>query len=326
MLGAKPSLLGQDPAAVLVFTASSAGFEAAKNFDAWYKQPHKYPYAIYAILVNSEKRPAEMLEEALRQRNFSFPLFITEDDLLEGKPVRILLLSGGAFRELPEFDATGVESRMNDLAAHSGLEAAAPATSEKDSASTGPGEKKSEARHYANRRYGFMIEFPPNWEFRAAQNGDGAVGKAPANSTLDFRAWGTPTFEETEQGMRRLNIKSYLAQHLEFIGESAKSQVSVDRKYVVHDDSNAEGRDYTYSYIKTGSGGEQQRMKGRIQLFELNGALKVANVEGPAQEFDRSEKMIEDYFYSFRPLLESGTAVMGPTPVPKALPRGVPVF
>jgi hypothetical protein len=158
-----------------------------------------------------------------------------------------------------------------------------------------------QAGEYVNRRFGFSVRFPANRAFVEAQNGDGAVSRPTDDDSLDFRVWGSDNTTDRSDGTGTMNMTEYLKRHLSFIAEEYQTQVSVDRKLVIQD-GDTEGRDYTYTYVKPSrQGGRGMPMRGRIQVFEVNGTFKMASVEGLISDFDRATDAIEQFMVGFQP-------------------------
>jgi hypothetical protein len=188
---------------------------------------------------------------------------------------------------------------------------------------------------YFNKRYGITVQFPPNWTYRIAKNGDGAVSKSPTGR-LDLRVWATPNETAVGGAAGKMTPKEYIEQFISALGEQNNTQVSVEQRLVVEDDE-LRGRDYAYTYSKQlegpEPGGATVRYRGRIQVFDAGGVLKAAGAEAPAREFDAAaNSVIEPFFLSFHPRIEtpegsagSGAAAPsrreGAAPVPTAPPE-----
>jgi hypothetical protein len=300
--GADASSLGIEPAAVLVIAGDSGEFEELVQFDQWFRQAHDYEYPIYAVAVVPADYSLDILEEVIVQLELKVPVFVTRSDVLRGEKARLLVLDRGEAQQLPGIDLPGLERRMNELAEAAGIvprggrtTAREPQTTATPATGTSP--------YYFNKRYTFSVRFPRGWTWKESQNGDGAVGVPESDRTrLDIRVWATPNSEAAEGQPGQMTIPGYLNRHFSFLKEEHNTNVEIERRFVVTD-NDQEGRDYTYSYTRPG-GRRGQQYRGRIQAFEHRGVFKVANVEGPADEFGASARMIEDFVLSFRPLGE----------------------
>ena len=307
LMDADPRVLEREPAAVLVFTADQSAFGALAEFDAWAQQPHRFDYAIYAVVPGQEGDTALVVEEILRQRNVRVPIFFTTSaDYLAGEPYKLLVLRGGGALQLTQFSLQDLERRMERASEDAGLEprslpvsdtvtsAGAPPAAG-DSATTAPRRPPGRKGVYNNTRYGFTVRFPDGWVYRESRSGDGAVGERTAGSSnMDLRVWATPNELAADGSPGKMTVRDYLTQHIEMLGQQEGTTVEVEARYVVREGF-SEGRDYTYSYRN--EDGEKRR--GRLQAIEVNGIFKVAAVEGPATEFDRNSSMIEDFIGSF---------------------------
>lgn len=306
--GATMTMAAADPAAVIVFSTDASSIEATKQFSAWQQQPHSYEYAIFGVVQVREDQPREMAEEVLNQRGIGFPVFSTRADLLQGQSSRVLLISRGEADRLASVDPAAIEARMNEYAAKAGAKPAAgsqPGAAASPPPSPASGESVSRDPVYANTRFDYSVQFPRGWEYRIADNKDGAVAKPPPGVNLDFRVWAAPNQEIAQGDPGKMTVVEYVNRHIAFISEDIKGRVDIDRKFIVRDD-NTEGRDYSYSYTRTAAepGKPAGRIRGRIQVFDSGGVFKVAGAEGPAAEFERSQEMIEDFIVSFKPALQ----------------------
>jgi hypothetical protein len=307
LLDSDARVLEREPAAVLVLAADQSAFGVLAEFDEWAQKPHRFDYAVYAVVPGQEGQSALVVEEILRQRKVRVPMFYTTSaDYLGGEPYKLLVLRGGGALQLSLFSLEELERRMNRASEDAGLEprllpsadamttpgaTAAPG----DEATTAPRRPPGRKGVYRNTRYGFSVRFPDGWVYRESRSGDGAVGERAAGpSKMDLRAWATPNELGPDGSPGKMTVRDYLTQHLEMLGEQEGTTVEVEARFVVREGF-SEGRDYTYSY--TNKDGEKRR--GRLQAIEADGVFKVAGVEGPAAEFDRSNRMIEEFIGSF---------------------------
>ncbi|MCX7717398.1 MAG: hypothetical protein N2111_03210 [Candidatus Sumerlaeaceae bacterium] len=307
LMDADPRVLEREPAAVLVFAADQSAFTALAEFDKWAQRPHRFDFAIYAVVPGREGDTALVVEEILRQRNVRVPIFFTTSaDYLAGEPYKLLVLRGGGALQLTRFSLEDLERRMERASEDAGLEPRSlPASDTQtspgsppasgDSATTAPRRPPGRKGVYNNSRFGFTVRFPDGWVYRESRSGDGAVGERVAGpSKMDMRVWATPNEFAADGSPGKMTVRDYLTQHIETLGQQEGATVEVEARYVVREGF-SEGRDYTYSY--TNKDGEKRR--GRLQAIEADGVFKVAAVEGPAAEFDRSSSMIEDFIGSF---------------------------
>jgi len=308
LFGANTSLLNSEPAAVIVFEATQENFDILSKFDAWARQPHQYDYPIYGVVVVSPDNPSDVVEEILRQRGLGFPIFASTRTTLDQDKFELLILYRGEARQLKRADFAEFEKQINKRAAQAGLvpkfgataTTATVSTSDQTSATSASAALRSGP--YNNSRFGFRVVFPKDYSYVVSANGDGAVGKAPAGSAMDMRVWAASDNADT-QG--RVDMADYIKQHLEYIRENATGEVTVERRLDV-EDGTYEGRDVIYSYSRRGDSANPQKalIRGRIQIFDVDNVFKCVGVEAPADEYGRSEKLIEEFVESFRPMNE----------------------
>lgn len=313
LFGAKPSLLNSEPAAVIVFQAVPDNFDILAKFDAWARQPRQYNYPIYGVAVTTAGNPSDVVEEILRQRGFGFPIFASKRTPIEEDKFELLILDRGEARQFKRADFEEFGKQLDKRAARAGLapKSGAAATSAVVSAaaqtSTASASSLRSGPHN-NTRYGFRVVFPKGYDYVVSANGDGAVGKAAAGSSMDLRAWAASNDADAQGKPGRLDIADYIRQHLDYIRENASGEVTVERRLEVQDDE-YEGRDIVYSYARASDSpspppGQQARMKGRIQIFEVDNVFKCVGVEAPANEFNRNGDTVEAFVESFRPMPE----------------------
>lgn len=325
MEGARLTQLDQEPAVVLIFAADANSVDATAQFDQWFRDPNRPRVNVYAISVGPQDTPFEVISEVLRQRGLQVPTFhLRGGNLLNGKEYRLLVLDRGGQirREFPTLDFAAVSAELGASGAASSTAITRTVTTTQTAVSIDGGpvatptpvpdgvvveDVTSNEPIYYNQRYGLTIQFPPNWTYRIAKNGDGAVCKSPTGR-LDLRVWATPNETATGGGAGKMTPKEYIEQFIGALGEQNNTQVSVDNRLVVEDDE-LRGRDYTYSYGKqlegVGAPGPTVRYRGRIQVFEAGGVLKAAGAEAPSREFDAaSNTVIEPFFLSFHPRIE----------------------
>lgn len=302
---ARTALLGLEPAAVLVFNPEG-GKEALRTFDDWFRQSHGYEYPIYAVAVLAEGGAPDVLEEVLFQMEVKVPVFHTRNDLLRGRPSMALILERGDAVVLENANAESLERQMTRVAEAAGFVPVTVTRPRTDTivttaAATPAASPATDAQSYYNRRYDYSVRFPAGWTYRESQNGDGAVGDPPEDSALDLRVWAVQntTNEDGEAGS--MTMPEYLTRHFSFIADDSGSRVAAERRLVVQD-GDLEGRDYTYSYMKSSARTRRSyQVRGRIAVFELRGIFRVVNAEGPAEEFARSTKLIDDFMLNFHP-------------------------
>lgn len=304
LLGAKTSVLGIEPACVLVISTTAPSLEASDKFELWAHSTHNYKYVIYGVVVVPPDQLPEVTEEVIRQRGFSFPMFQTHRDFLVGASYRALVVDRGTVQQIPSLDTAAMERVMGAVAARAGLIPTNPNAAPGDTSNTTePVTSSGSSGTYVNHRYNFAVDFPRGWKAREAQNQDGAVAKGPPDSKLDVRVWAVQNNEDASGNAGRLSLTDYMKKHIKYISEDAGAEVNLERRFVVHDDD-VEGRDYIYSYRKGGADGEGALMRGRVQVFESSGQFKAASAEGPAAEYDKNKEMIEQFIVSFRPRAE----------------------
>lgn len=323
MLGAEPQVLTADPAVVLIFSPTSQNADIVAKFDAWYRTEKPPNVIAFGIVSGTTEYPIDVVEEVLRQRDLKIPVFFTQSPL-EGTGDRVLVIQNARAKPVADVSAAGINAA---LTAPAGLAVATPRPAVSPATTILPDTTPATAEApppveagtpvttepvgsqplrrgrgtYTNERYGFTVTFPAGRTYIEAQNGDGALSKSPDTSSLDFRVWASSNSSTDEGRPGAMDMSEYLKRHLSFIAEEYATRVNVDRKFQIRDDA-IEGRDYTYTFVRTSpSTGRRYEVRGRIQVFEVNGVFKVANVEGDADEFDRRSAEIEQYMLSFEP-------------------------
>jgi hypothetical protein len=334
MAGARMAQLEAEPAAVLIFAADANSVDATAKFDQWFRDPNRPRVNAYAVSVGPEETPFEVISEVLRQRELQIPSFhVRGSNLLSGKEYRLLLLDrGGQVRK--EFDnldlaALNAELTSASTAPQASSQVSATATTTTISIDGGPAATPTPAPNgvvvedvnsnepiYYNQRFGMTVQFPPGWQYRIARNGDGAVCRAP-RGRLDLRVWAVPDTTAADGSAGQMSPSEYIQQFIKSLGEQNNTEADIDRRLVVEDDD-AKGRDYMYTYARLNEPGNPEagstRYRARIQVFELGGNLKVVGAEAPAREFDSvANSIIEPFFLSFHPRIETPEGGMPPT-------------
>lgn len=277
-----------EPAAAIIFSSSTAGIDAAQKFDAWQQQPRKHQYGLYGVVQLKSGPASEVVLEAIRQRELKMPLFRTSADLLQGADYSVMLMNAGRTESMSSIDLAKLEAR---LASMSGTAGEASVTTATASAAMRTG-------WYLNEKYGYEVEFPPDFSYVASRNGDGAIGSAPDGSSLQLRVWAVPNNTDTSGNTGTMTMPEYLRRHLSFVAEKAQTTLNLEKKYVVQDEG-MEGRDYLYRFTSSTDG--EPPTRGRIMVFETDGVFKVACAEAPDAEFGDRLGMIDRFFSSFRP-------------------------
>jgi hypothetical protein len=299
--GASMNVFGSEPAAVIVFSSDGEGIEAAAKFDAWARQSHMYDFPRFGVVIGAPDETTDILEEVLTQKDVKMPVFYTRAKLLHGGKFRILAIDRGEAQDHGSLDFGSLETKMNSLAdaAKKAPGTPTPVDSAVPTAAT-PTPASTKRLEYANTRYSFVVQFPPGWTYKAARNGDGAVGQAPTTSTLDVRVWAVPKSQASGVS-GETGVPDFVIAHLETLGKRAGTEVNIERKFIVRE-GEFEGRDYLYSYPEKAAGGEgskAQTRRGRIQAFDADGVYKVASAEGESAEFERNRSVIDAFLESF---------------------------
>jgi hypothetical protein len=151
---------------------------------------------------------------------------------------------------------------------------------------------------YENTRYRMSAEFPPEWTYQEARNGDGAVGNPPPRAHLNLRVWAIALNSSKDPF-------DYISESLDSLGLKYDSHVSVERKFVVKDDE-LQGADETYNYSRpprdSHPGAPPVLWLGRMQVFVVDSTVKAASAEAPASEFSAAQPLINSFFESFDPM------------------------
>lgn len=304
--GADESLLEVVPAACVIFTFRDENMENLQKFEEWYRQPRDYDYPVYGIMVVGASTPADLNAEVLRQQGITFPLFTTRFDILEGKRLRVALISGSRAVDI-RVDGARITEQMNRIAERAGLRPS-DGLAESHAGVFSPAETTATARarrrpaKYINSRYGFTARFPSGVEYKVSRTKDGAVTSGTPDSSLVYRAWGEEAAEALMTEDAANSPAEYIKLHLDLLAEEAEGEVKVDGKFVVRDEL-GEGRDYRYSWTTPKDRGGK-KMRGRIQVFAQNGVFKAAAVEGPAADFQKATSRIDQFMEAFLPTAE----------------------
>lgn len=280
LLEAKESVLGREPAVVIVFRPEEAAYEQLRQFGAWAAQPHACDAAVYGIAVAGDSQPPVVVEEIVYQIGLKFPVFYTDKDThLEGATVRVIVLGGGTGTALDSLDPATIEEKLTAACSAAPADDSSPAT-----------KPTGKSGSYSNPRYGFSVRFPDGYLYREARSGDGAVAtRGDGKAGLDLRVWVESDMSATPDAREYLTLHmTRVEQHL------SQGPVEVESRFVVREGLN-EGRDYTYTYTSR----EGKAMRGRVQAIMTDGVIKAASAEGPTADFNNASSTIENFMQSF---------------------------
>lgn len=291
-----PSIAESALAAAVVCRHARANYEKIALFDAVSQTTSAAGIPFFAVIQVTNEDQMDVVEEVANQRGIRIPVFATTDDFLGSRDCAVFLFTQGRVEEIPAGDA---EKLLGAIAAK---RSAISAPQARDMPTTAAAVLPARNPLYVNQRYEFSVRWPKGWNYKIARNNDGAVGVPPAGSALEARVWAASEIKSTDptDPPAYVQIKDYL----NYLKSQARGEIKVETKLKVFD-GDIEGRDYTYTYVRAGKEGKpDEKFRGRIQAFVVEGVAKMICVEGPEEEFKREEDMIEKFIYSFHPTIE----------------------
>lgn len=291
-----PTIAESALAAAIVCRHAGPSYDKIALFDAVSQTTSAAGIPFFAVIQVTNEDQVDVVEEVATQRGIRIPVFATTDDFLGSRDFAIFLLTQGRVEEVPEGDT---EKLIGAIAAKRSAMSTPQAG---DPATTAGAVIPARNPLYVNQRYEFSVRWPKGWNYKIARNNDGAVGVPPPGSALEARVWAAPEIKSTDptDPPAYVQIKDYL----NYLKSQARGDIKVETKLKVFD-GEIEGRDYLYSYVRAGKEGKpDEKYKGRIQAFVVEGVAKVICVEGPEEEFKREEDTIEKFIYSFHPTIE----------------------
>lgn len=297
-IGAADASIAEAPLAVaFVCRHGGANYEQLSRFDGWARSEASGGTPAFAVIVLENEEQRDVVEEVVTQRQLHVPTFTTTEELLnENEQTQVFLLSDGQAKKLGALEFGVLNS---ELGRH---RTTSPPLATAAAATTSPVRVQSKNPLYVNQRYEFSVRWPRGWNYKVARSNDGAVGVAPEGSALEARVWAAPEIKSMDPSdpPPYVQIKDYL----KFVKTRAVGEVQVENKLKVFD-GDIEGRDYTYTYVRAGKDGQPgQKYRGRVQAFVVDGVAKLICVEGPEEEFKRSEETIDQFIYSFHPTID----------------------
>ncbi|MCX7626699.1 MAG: hypothetical protein N2Z21_10900 [Candidatus Sumerlaeaceae bacterium] len=291
-----PAIAESAFAAAIVCRHASSNYERLALFESLSQTTSTMGTPFFAVIQVANEDQIDVVEEVANQRGIRIPLFATTDDFLGSRDFAVFLLTQGRVEEIPEFSADrlvgAIASKRPSFSAVQVGEA--PTTSSVVLPARNP--------LYVNQRYEFSVRWPKGWNYKIARNNDGAVGVPPSGSALEARVWAAPELKSSDptDPPAYVQIKDYL----NYLKSQARGDIKVETKLKVFD-GDIEGRDYTYTYIRAGKDGKpDEKYRGRVQAFVVDGVAKMISVEGPEDEFKREEDTIDKFIYSFHPTIE----------------------
>ncbi len=283
-------------AAVMVCRHSPQAYDKVSSFEQAMQTTATVGVPAYVIVLVDNEDQADVVEEVVRQRGVKVPMFATTDSMpIEGE-CGLYVVTEKEASPVSSADLSALRAQVAVRRSETGLSRPA------DSTTTAPKATPATNPLYVNQRYGFSIRWPSGWAYKVARSNDGAVGIAPEGSQLEARIWAAPEIESQDptDPPPYVQIKDYL----DYVKTHARGEVTVLEKLKVFD-GDIEGRDYTYSYMRIGKDGQpDQKYRGRIQCFVVDGVAKLVCVEGPEEEFRKKARVIDDFIYSFHPTLD----------------------
>lgn len=283
-------------AAVLVCRHSPQAYDRINAFEQAMQTTATLGVPAYVIVLIDNDDQADVVEEIVRQRGVKLPVFATTDNFTRSGECSLFVVTDKEALAVTDGDLSALPTQIAARRSESGLSRPA------DTVTTTPRATPASNPLYVNQRYGFSIRWPSGWAYKVARNNDGAVGIPPQGSQLEARVWAAPEIKSQDptDPAPYVQIKDYL----DYVKTLARAEVSVLEKLKVFD-GDIEGRDYTYSYTRIGKEGQpDQKYRGRIQCFVVDGIAKIACVEGPEEEFRKRERLIDEFIYSFHPTLD----------------------
>jgi hypothetical protein len=283
-------------AAMMVIKHAPANYDKLARFDAALQTTMTAGIPAFALVELDNEDQLDVVEEVVGQRGIRLPVFGTTEDLLGENEAKLYILVDGRALLVEGLD---FEKLLSELTSR---RQSATESGRSDAATSAPALLPAKNPLYVNQRYEFSVRWPPGWNYRVARNNDGAVGVAPPGSGLEARVWAAPEIKSNDPSdpPAYVQIKDYL----NFLKTQARGEIRVESKLKVFD-GDIEGRDYTYSYERAGNGVKpDQKYRGRIQAFVVDGVAKLICVEGPEEEFRREENTVDKFIYSFHPSID----------------------